>query len=73
MATLNMVYHTLAGIVGNAFFGYLFDYGGSDYVYLVSAGTLAASIAVFTLYQDRVEDELDDIIVIGSSSNSRAI
>ena len=119
MATLNMIYHTLAGIVGNAFFGYLYDYGGSDFVYLVSAGILAASIAVFALYQEHVEvticldtcgnlrfylctiftsfiiildniimilkdlssmlilhtfqAELDDIIVIGTRSNPRAV
>ena len=68
MATLNMIYHTLAGVVGNVFFGYLFDYGGSDLVYLSSAGVLALSIATFTLYQERVEAELDDIIVVGARS-----
>ena len=72
MATLNMIYHTIAGIVGNVVFGYLFDYGGSELVYLSSAGVLALSIAIFTLYQEQVEAELDDIIIVGTRSQNGA-
>ena len=45
-------YNTL-GIVGNSFFGYLYDYGGVVLVYYVSAVVLVFSLAFFYVYQGR--------------------
>jgi hypothetical protein len=54
MATLNMIYFTLAGIVGNTFFGILFDYGGSVVTYYVSACVLMANLFLFILFQGKI-------------------
>jgi hypothetical protein len=51
MASLNMIYFTLGGILGNSCAGYLFDLGGSLLLYYISAFILAFNVMIFQSYK----------------------
>jgi predicted MFS family arabinose efflux permease len=44
MATLNMIYFTLGGIVGNSAAGYIYEYWGSVVLYYIAAFVLALNV-----------------------------
>ena len=51
VATLNMIYFTCGGIVGNTLVGYAFDYGGSNMVYLGGAACMGGTLLLFNSEQ----------------------
>lgn len=60
MATLNIMFFTLAGVFGNISWGIIYDLYGISYVYLGAALTLAVNITYFGGYASVVKDALSD-------------
>ena len=58
VATLNMLYFTCGGIVGNTLVGYAFEYGGSTLVYFAGAACMGGALILFNSERASFDQDL---------------
>ena len=58
LASLNIIYFTFSGIVGNSVVGYIYDLYGMYFVFIVGCITLTLNVLIFSLYKGNYHNYL---------------